>query len=282
MIITSPLDSASWKLTTSNVLYITGAVFTTLTAAWVVYETRSVALGRQAKFFLLSEILGAISAAICLFGSIGAIHYGGVITHLKDVDLATYEKRADADIARNKKQAADAIKSAADDNLENTKLRLELTQHESNEKKTEAELAKQNKETSDFAQSLAQQQATMNEQAKVSPVLSSEQIAQLANALRPFRGADVILHSTTDTTVLRLEQTIHIALQKAGLTVTANSMDIGALYQGVTVVVHDPKDVPPLANALVLSLHAAGINIQTASLPERVPAGKVAIFMGPD
>jgi hypothetical protein len=122
----------------------------------------------------------------------------------------------------------------------------------------------------------------MAEQAHVSPILTDYQITALAAALGPFRGSDVLFHATSDTTVLRLKRTIEIAFQRAGITESYNSIDMGELYQGVTVAVHDPADVPGLANALVLSLRAAGIDVQTASVPQRVPAGKVALFLGPN
>jgi hypothetical protein len=112
--------------------------------------------------------------------------------------------------------------------------------------------------------------------------LSAAQIDNLASFLTPYKGQDVILHSTLDTMVNRLKQTIGMAFMKAGITFKDNSMDAGALYQGVTVVVHSPSDVPPLANVLVIGLRQAGIEVQTASVPDRVPAGQVALFLGPN
>lgn len=280
-----PLDSALWWLSTSNVLYVTGAVLTVLTAAWVVYETRAVALGKHPKFFLLSEIFAAVAATICLAGTIGAIHFGNLVGHLKDLQLDTYKTDAGKQIAKAQKDAADANKATADLALKNTQLQIELSSHETLEKKAEAKLTA--KETLDYNNVLAQQKAAsqqsmvMAQQAKLSPVLDDLQISALGNSLKSFAGQDVILHSTADTTVLRSKVSIIRAFQIAGITFKENSMDMGQMYQGISVVVHSPQDVPPLANALTLALRAAGITVNTVSA-EFVPAGRVAIYFGPN
>jgi len=285
----APLDSATRLLNTANILYIVGAVFTALTAVWVLWETRAVALGRHVKHFLLSEILGAISAFICVLGSAGAIHFGNVVSHLKDVALAQYEKQADLKIAQAQQGMAIANQTAHQADLaaqetakENAALRLDLQGHEAAEKVTDARLAKQNEETADFAHALAQQQANMTEQAKVSPVLSQSQVESLTLAVLPFSGAAVGLHMTSDTTVRRLGYAIQVALQKAGIYVQPNTIDMDSLYQGVSVAVHAPGDVPPIANVLVVALRNDGITVHTVAVPDKVPAGTVAVFIGPN
>lgn len=90
------------------------------------------------------------------------------------------------------------------------------------------------------------------------------------------------LHQTSDTVVARLGATIKMALDGAGVTAKMYSTDMGALYQGVSVAVHDPNNVPPIANALVLGLRQAGIDVHPVSAPKIVPSGQVGIFLGPN
>jgi hypothetical protein len=161
--------------------------------------------------------------------------------------------------------------------MQNTALKIELAGHEKNEKESEARLAEQNKETSDFAHALATQQARMAGQARLSPLLDQNQVEALAAFLKPFAGNSVDIHSTADTTVLRLERTIKAAFQIAGIKTPGTSVDIGALCQGVSVVVHSPTDVPHFADALADGLHNAGIEVHTASLSSQVPQGHVAL-----
>ncbi len=168
----------------------------------------------------------------------GAIHYSDVVSHLKDVDLDSYKVSAGLKIEKAKTAAADANQKAQEAEeatqqiaQQNLQLQKDVKGNKTEAEKAESQLGKQNKETSDFAHAVAQQQGVMAEQAKVSPVLNDLQIQALASFLTPYRGQDVILHSTADTTVLRTKTTVAIALNKAGITFQANSMDMGALYQ---------------------------------------------------
>lgn len=156
------------------------------------------------------------------------------------------------------------------------RLKQEVETHDA-----EAKLTTQNRENYDFAHSLAVQQENMRQQAHVSPILGATQIDALATLLTPYSGQDVIFHTTLDTTVLRLQATIAAALIKASITSAQFMMDGGALYQGVSVVVHSPQSVPPLAEALALGLTQAGIILNTVTLPT-IPEGKVAIYIGPN
>ncbi len=298
MATTSPLDSASWWLTTSNVLYITGAVFTVLTAAWVVYETRAVALGRHAKFFLLSEIAGATSALICLLGSIGAIHFGNVVSHLKDVQLATYEKSADERIAAaneeaadaNKaaglanKQAGDANKAAADANVKNSQLRIELAQHESTEKKVEADLASKNQQLTTFTQGLAQEQQGIAQQMQVAPSLTDVQVDFIASQLKNFAGKNIAIHVMNDTRSSRLGNQFGVAFQKAGITVNGSGTFLGPDFHGVMVVVHNasPAPHPVLADALINAIRAVGIIPHPTADPSGPKDDEVWLCIGPE
>lgn len=282
MIAVVSLPTASSLLSWSNRLYVTGSFLTLASAAVALYEQWSKNQGRLAHWKHRTHIFVIIAAFLSFSGSVLAITFSNVVSHLKDVDLATYKKQADVQIAQAEKDAANANQDAEADKKANLQLQNDLAQHESNEKALDANLTKANKETSDFAHSLQQQQATMEEQAKVSPVLTGFQIQQLSTALMGFSGQDVIFHSTADTTVLRLKQTIAMGLQGAGITFKENSMDMGALYQGVSVAVHSPQDVPPFANALVMGLRQAGIDVHPVAAPQMVPEGKVAIFLGPN
>jgi flagellar biosynthesis GTPase FlhF len=286
---TSPLDTASSLLLWSNVIYVVGAVLTLGTSALVLFEKRQAGKGIEIKHSVRNEVFFVTSALICLAGTCGAIYFSNKVSDIKDTDLAAYKTSAGLQIAQSNKDAAKAIsdaatanKSAEETKQANLRLQSELTKHEGHEQEAEAKLAAQNKETSDFAHSLQQQQATMQEQAKVSPQLTPYQIQALANVLRPFAGQDVSLHITSDTVVARLGATIHMAFDQAGVTAKSYSADMGALYQGVSVAVHDPNDVPPIANALIIGLRQAGIDVHPVAAPQMVPAHQVAIFLGPN
>jgi hypothetical protein len=262
---------------------------------YVLFENRAVALGKRVKFYLLAEIVVLVAAFLSLIGTIGAIHYGNVVSRLKDADLSAYKTSADIKIVQAKLDAATAYKLAADAlsgagvanrkaedaSLANTSLKIELAKHEGHEQAAETKLAAQNKETSDFAHALAQQQQNMAEQAKVSPILNQAQADNLANLLRPYAGQTVTVHMTLDTVVIRLGNGIQYALSHAGIKTSGSMMDAGATYQGVSVVVHSPQDVPPLANALVMGLREAGIEVHPVSI-DSVPKGQVAIYLGPN
>ncbi len=285
MIVASPLDTASSWLTASNILYLVGSGLTVITALFVLYENRAITLGKRAKFYLLSEIAVVASAILSLTGSIGAIHFANVVAHIKDVDLATYKTSADIKITQARLDAATAYGIAAQALHSTALLQTDLASHESQERVTNARLTA--KETFDYNNVLAQQKAAsqqnmvMAQQAKLSPVLDDLQITALGNSLKLFAGQDVIFHSTGDTTVLRSKVSIERALQAAGLTAKENSIDLGQIYQGISVVVHSPQDVPPLANALVIGLRAAGITVNTVS-SDTVPSGRVALYFGPN
>jgi hypothetical protein len=285
MVITVPLNTASSLLLWSNRVYVTGAVLTLASAGMVLFEKRSRNQGRPLRLGLTTEIVVIIAAFICLCGTVGAISFGNVVSHLKDIDLATYKAGADTKIAQANRDAASANEKAEEAKKDNFQLQGDLLKHEGNEREAEAKLSA--KETIDYNHALEEQRATaqqnvlMAAQAHVSPVLTNFQIESLANLLTPYKGQEVILHSTLDTTVLRLKQSIAVAIDKAGITFQQNSMDAGALYQGVSVVVHSPQEVPPLANSLVMGLRSAGITVNTVSL-DTVPKGKVAVYLGPN
>jgi hypothetical protein len=211
----------------------------------------------------------------------GQVQLANAAAKVQIEQAKAYAAQALANAAIANQKAEEARLKAETASKENSTLRIEVSKERKASLEAEQELRKQNKDTFDYAHSLAQQQTTMAEQAHVSPVLTEFQVESLAQMLAPYKGQDVVLHSTLDTTVLRMKQTIAVALQKAGITFKQNSMDAGSLYQGVSVVVHSPQDVPPLANSLVLGLRSAGIDVHTVSL-DTVPQGQVAIYLGPN
>jgi hypothetical protein len=281
-------DSAAHLLTWSNRLYVGGAVLTFASAAMILYEKHSKNRGFPLKWELRTEITVIVAAFICLVGTVGAITFGNIVSHLKDDDLAAYEKAADLKISQANQVAATANQSAAVANenalkvaQENIKLGGQVSTDADTARAAEAALAKADKETSDFAHSLQQQQGVMAEQAKLSPQLTDFQIQQLASLLKPYIGAQVDINQTAETVVGRLASEIHAAFNIAGVKTNHSTM-MGALYQGVSVAVHDPKDVPPIANALVMGLRQAGIDVHPVAAPEQVKAGGVTIFIGPN
>lgn len=291
MIALSPLDSASRLLNISNALYLVGAVFTALTAAWVVYETRAESLGRKVKHFLLSEVLGASSALICVLGSAGAIHYGNVVSHLKDVSLAQYEKQADLRIAQEQKDTAVANQNAHEADLatqqiaqENAKLRLDLQGHESAEKKTDAQLAAQTQQLDQFTQGLAVQQQGMAQQMQAAPSLNDAQVQAIAEALKPYAGqATLEISFMMDAHCAKLGAQLRSAAAIAGVSVDDYGTVVGPIFTGVMIQVKNatPSPHPPLADALLNALRAQGIQPHP-SADARVQADHVRISIGPE
>ena len=244
---------------------------------------------QEHKFGLkLSNYIYVVASLVAVLSTIDILNKTRSVDKEKDrlANIETNESdakiaQANAGAATANQKAQEASDRALQAENENLQLRGQVSSDETRARTAEATLAKANKDTSDFAHALAQQQKTMAEQAKVSPVLNDAQIQALANILAGYSGQDVILHSTPDTTVLRLGRTIAQALQDAGLTVRQNTMDMGQLYQGVSVAVHSPENVPPLANTLLLGLRQAGIDVRPVTVPG-VPPGGVAIYLGPN
>lgn len=285
----SPLDSASARLWWSNAVYVSGAALTLLAAMLVFIERRLIAAGIRKRKILITEFIAVGAAIISLTGTIGAIHYSNLVSHLKDIDLDAYKTSAIVQISQANKSAATANQKAqqarevaAKVEQENTVLGGSVAKNAYAARKAEADLAKANKETSDFAHALALQHGIMAEQAKVSPELTPYQIQALSRLLKPYAGQDVALHTTAETVVRRLGAEIKMAFNSAGITTKDYSDDIDALYQGVSVVVHDPNNVPPIANALIMGFRQAGVNVHPVSAPQMVSAGQVGIFIGPN
>jgi hypothetical protein len=239
-----------FALKTSNYVYVVASVLAVVSTIVIVNKTKSLDAEKDRQSKAISDAAG--------------------------VEVA----KAQADAAKALSDAATANQKAEEAKTENLKLGGKVGQDDARARAAEAALEAKNKETNDFAHAVAQQQQGMAEQAKVSPVLNQTQAAALAGVLRPFAGQAVAVHMTLDTVVLRLGNGIQRALIQAGIK-PSGSMDAGQIYQGVSVVVHSPQDVPPLANALVLGLRQQGINVNPAAA-ESVPAGQVAIYLGPN
>lgn len=275
----APLDSASSWLTWSNVVYVGGAVLTLAAAMHVLYEKRAVIAGRRTKESFISEALVILAATVSLAGTIGAIHFGNVVSKLKDDELAMYKKAADLRLAELATEAEQAKKETAELSKQNKQLGIDLSKEQTTARKQEGELKKQTEGTIRFAQALAVQQQTMARQIHASPELDDAQVDALAKALAPFKGQELIVHTTVDTVVQRLGASLSRACDKAGI-VHSNTTDFGVLYQGVTVAVHAQEGHPQFADVLVIALREQGIVPSTLSL-DQVPEKKVAVYLGP-
>jgi hypothetical protein len=143
----SPLDSASHWLNASNIVYIAGAVLTFGAAIHVLLEKRAILAGRRQRESFWAEASVVIAATVSVLGTMGAIHFSNVVSHLKDVDLDTYKTQASVQIAQAERDAANANQEAEDDKKANLQLQGALTQHESSENKIQAELTRENKAT---------------------------------------------------------------------------------------------------------------------------------------
>ena len=67
--------------------------------------------GRQRESFW-AEASVVIAAAVSVLGTIGAIYFSDTVSHLKEVDLATYKITAGGKIAEANKEAATANQKA--------------------------------------------------------------------------------------------------------------------------------------------------------------------------
>lgn len=298
------VDSASHLLTTSNVIYVVGAVLTLSSAAMVMYEKNSKNKGIELRWGLTTEIVVIVAAFVSLIGTIGAIQFGRTVSHLKDVSLETYKTQAKIQIAQAEKDAETAKANAAaaiqgagvanqnaeDARLkadktetENSKLKVEVMNHETAEAKANAELAAQTEKVNRFAQGVAAQQQGMAQQMQAVPTLGEPQIAEIANQLKPFAGQKISVHIMLDAHSERLGEQIERALKMAGIVITMGSVDVGPNYQGVIVGVKNPSPAPhpEFANALLNAFHSVGILARGIAFPN-LKDDEVGIYIGPN
>jgi hypothetical protein len=251
---------------------------------YILYESRAVALGLRPKRYLLTEIAILVAAFIALVGTSGAVHFGDLVSKLKDADLKAYQKQADMQIALANKDSAQANATAQQAKLQaeetsraNALLQIRVSKGQIETKKAQSALAAKNEQNSQYTRALAVQQQTMAQQIHTSPELTRAQIDLIANALKPFSGQEVIMHRTGDTVVGRLGSSIANAFLQAGIKFPQYLIDIDQLYQGVTVVVHADQGHPLLADVLVSALLQQGIPVNKVAM-DSIPAGKVALY----
>lgn len=288
-------DSAAQLLTWSNRIYVIGAVLTLASAAMVLYEKHSKNQGRAVRWGLATEIVVIIAAFICLCGTVGAISFGNVVSHLKDADLAAYEKAADLQIAQAQKdtasanqeakvaeEKAEAARSKAESTAQdNSHLRIDVANHEIAEAKANSDLAAQNKKLNDFTQGLAQQQKGMAQQMQVTPSLGDVQVNFIAQQLMQFPGQKVAIHTMSDARCQRLAAQFHRAFELAHLNIVEYSTDMGPIYQGVAVGVRAVAGHPALADVLIGAIGRVGIPVR-GGLEPSIPEGVVSIYIGPE
>jgi len=261
-------------------LYIISLVIGALSTFWIIIFALHV---KESKMGLkISNYVYLGAAWLAVISTVVIIAKTRSIDTEKDKQVELFQSQAAVQIQQLKTTAEEAKLKAENTSKENALLRIDVLKGQAESKKAEAALATQNQQTNQFAHALQMQQENMAQQMHVSPVLSESQIVALSNSLKPFSGQDVIFHTTLDTTVLRLSYGIIRALDAASVKHTQNSMDAGAMYQGVSVVIHQIPDHPPLADALISGLTSAGIIVHPVVLPDRVPDGRVAIFLGPN
>jgi len=253
------IDSASQLLTWSNRIYVFGAILTFTSAAMVLYEKRSKNQGREVRWGLATEIIVIIAAFICLCGTIGAITFGNIVSHLKDDDLAAYKKSADLQIEKAKESAREAEKDASVANqeaeearlkaentsTENTRLRIDVQKGQTESKKAEAALAAQEQKTERFTQGLAQQQQGMAQQMQTSPSLNDSQVDVIASILKPFAGQTIPIHVMMDARSGRLANRFGEAFHKANIKTDGSGTFVGPNYEGVMVIVKNPSPQQP-------------------------------------
>lgn len=290
------IDSASKLLAWSNRIYVFGAILTFTSAAMVLYEKRSKNQGREVRWGLATEIIVIVAAFICLCGTIGAISFGNIVSHLKDIDLASYKKSADLQIAQANESARKAEQDAGISNQkaeearlkadtveqENGRLRIDVAKGQAESRKAEKELATQQQTTNQFVQGLAQQQQTMGQQMQAVPSLSDLQINAIAEFLKPFSGKPVFLNMMVDAHCQRLGAQIHQALERAGLKIVNYTTIVGPIYNGIQIMVRNPTPQahPPLADALWRAFGSVGLRANGV-FDKAIPEDQVGIGLGP-
>lgn len=226
----------------------------------VLFEKRQIGKGIEIRHSVRNEIFFVTSALICLAGTCGAIYFGGRVSHLKDVDLSAYQTWAKGEIAKAQKEAGDANnaagianESAAVASLDNTKLRIKLTNDEEKEHQAEA--------------ALSERESIIAGRSPVS--LSEEGIKEFRAYLTPYAKQHARHEKFDNNIEIDCKLNDHVALQIGesiarsipAPTQTGNPSDLNARYEGVTIVVSSLRDVPPLARALYTGLKDAQMDV---------------------
>lgn len=242
-----------------------------------------------------SNYVYLIAACLCVIATLAIITKTRAIDAEKDREIRVAKQQADIQIQQFKVTAAQSDEKAQTAKLEaeeaklkaervgkeNSLLQIEVAKQEIENKKVTAELAAQNEKTNQFVQGLAQQQQGMARQMQGTPSLGDAQINAIAEQLKPFAGQKVEIHTTADTIVERLAEQFKRAFILAHIEISSSSIDMGRLYQGVMVGIHAVDGRPPMADALLTAIRSVGIQPHGVADPS-IPAGQVAIFLGPE
>lgn len=123
-----------------------------------------------------SNYIYITASALALVATIAIITKTRSINAQKDRQLKRFEAQADVQIQQFKAIAAQADQKAEKAKLENSALRVVVSNGALATKKAESELAAENEKTSQFTHALQLQQENMAQQMHVSPVLDASQI----------------------------------------------------------------------------------------------------------
>lgn len=192
--------------------------------------------------------------------------------------------QAKAQGASAAQSAATANKRAADAELKNSQLKIELAEHEKQEKEAEARLASQNQQLTQFTQGIAAQQRGIEQHMETAPTLTEVQVAAIAQQLKPFAGMSVGVHMVTDIPSQRLAEKIEQALEQAGIKINAET-DLGADYRGVMIVVHSPSPAPhpAIADAIRRAMLSVGLFPKAVAFKQGgPPKSQVWLCVGPE
>ena len=142
------LDSATNLLRWSNRFYVMGATFTLLSAGLVLYAKHAKNQGRVLGWKLITEIVVIVAAFISLCGTVGAIVFGNIAVHFKDLEIQGYETTANQKIAEAHAAAAAAQAETARLSQENIILQKRQGGVENRQRSVEESVAQVNKKMS--------------------------------------------------------------------------------------------------------------------------------------
>lgn len=227
------------------------------------------------KWELRTEIVVIVAAFVSLVGTVGAISFGSIVSHLKDIEISDYKTHADLHIAQANERASQALVSA----IEAYKQTQEVA-------KDNIGLHHRTEEVDRFTKGISAQQQGLARQMLASQSISDEQIAEISRQLKRFAGQQITFHTAIDAHVQRLAMQLTRAFEGAGISVTNTQLDFGADYQGLRVVVKTAPR-PPLADAIMdsfesVGLHAKGQYWPNTVGPQAVAPGEVTIVIGPE
>jgi hypothetical protein len=252
----------------SNAVYVGGAVLTFAAAAHVLYEKRAVILGRRKRESVLSEASVITAAAVSLIGTLFAIRFGNVVSHLKDNDLAAYKTSADLKIAQANSAVASANRRA----------------QEAYQKGQEAErrAAQANAHAAETNLAL--------EKIKAPRSLSGEQRQRMKQKLAAFAGTKYDLFVTTEPESTGLLDVIDAILTSAGWEhVSAETAIVYAQKAGLVsasgiVITVSPQDISQFhgaVEALANAIHAEGIACKASvTLDSTQKSGRIHVVVG--